>query len=322
MSDQFQPMPIRSNFFFYSNSLWDDGILACLTEAEHRVLHGIFRKTVGYHKNWDRISISQFMDGTGMSKNSVKAGIRGLLDKNLILRKDTDNGYIYCLKVTGEKHHFEPVNLVKKNGQSYNKKITQGQSLTPPVVSVVTSESDQEGQPLTPQNKVFNTLINNTKETQVDETDLGWFEDLLDYLRLEEEGSEIIYDESDPEIDASQARKRAKWEIPDTTFQKYVLKICRRKWFKTMEKRKVIAIEKSMLPQMPGKTQRFPKEWIDHCIEWAQEKNKTRTVIVFGNLLTAFYNSDAKTDWIAKHLKSDTREMNYDVPNQIVERRK
>lgn len=67
-----------------------------LTEAELRVLLYVIRRTFGFGKNADAISLKQLTDGittrdgrtldhgTGMSRKGVIAGIKGLLDKQII----------------------------------------------------------------------------------------------------------------------------------------------------------------------------------------------------------------------------------------------
>src|SRR3954451_14962818 len=74
-----------------------DELLLRLDNAELRVLLYIIRRTYGFKRSTDDISISQMVDGitrkdgtvldrgTGMSKGSVTRGPRGLLEKGVIL---------------------------------------------------------------------------------------------------------------------------------------------------------------------------------------------------------------------------------------------
>jgi hypothetical protein len=67
-----------------------------LTEAELRVLLYIVRRTFGFHREWDYISLSQLTDGirtregeqldhgTGMSRKAVSQGCARLVDKGII----------------------------------------------------------------------------------------------------------------------------------------------------------------------------------------------------------------------------------------------
>jgi phage replication O-like protein O len=76
-----------------------DELLLQLDNAELRVLLYIIRRTYGFKKNSDDISIGQMVDGitrkdgtvldggTGLARSSVKRAISGLLEKRIIVRK-------------------------------------------------------------------------------------------------------------------------------------------------------------------------------------------------------------------------------------------
>jgi len=75
-----------------------DELLPYLSEAELKVLLYIIRRTFGFKKEADAISLAQMVHGivtrdgrrldwgAGCSESSIKRGIRGLLEKRLILR--------------------------------------------------------------------------------------------------------------------------------------------------------------------------------------------------------------------------------------------
>jgi Zn finger protein HypA/HybF involved in hydrogenase expression len=61
-----------------------DVYLKTLTFAETKILNVVFRKTFGFHKEFDYISISQFMDFTGLSHSAVISGTKKLIEKNML----------------------------------------------------------------------------------------------------------------------------------------------------------------------------------------------------------------------------------------------
>ena len=61
-----------------------------LSGREFRCLMFLFRKTYGYQKKEDRISLSQWGEGTGIPRTRVGAVLAGLVAKNIIIK--TDNG--------------------------------------------------------------------------------------------------------------------------------------------------------------------------------------------------------------------------------------
>jgi phage replication O-like protein O len=76
-----------------------DELLLQLDNAELRVLLYIIRRTYGFKKSSDDISIGQMVDGitrrdgtvldrgAGLARTSVKQAIRGLLEKTIIIRR-------------------------------------------------------------------------------------------------------------------------------------------------------------------------------------------------------------------------------------------
>lgn len=68
------------------NELFDHW-LPHLSESELKVLLVIFRKTFGWHKNRDKISISQLMTLTGLGRDAVINAGKTLHQKGIILRE-------------------------------------------------------------------------------------------------------------------------------------------------------------------------------------------------------------------------------------------
>src|SRR5689334_5558110 len=78
-----------------------DQLLPYLTESELKVLLYICRRTFGFKKDSDAISVEQMTEGitrrdgrrldwgAGISRKSVQRGIAGLLDKGLIVQQRT-----------------------------------------------------------------------------------------------------------------------------------------------------------------------------------------------------------------------------------------
>ena len=60
-----------------------------LSPYQTRVLWVIWRKTWGWHKKEDRISIGQFQKLTGINKRNILRAIKQLIKKNLVIKKNT-----------------------------------------------------------------------------------------------------------------------------------------------------------------------------------------------------------------------------------------
>ena len=96
-----------------------------LTGAEYKLLSIIVRKTVGYQKTVDRISISQFMDISGLSNKGVTKGIKGLVEKGLVIKHGDStkmNAFTVSEHVfTYEKSSQGTDSLVNKSHKPYEK---------------------------------------------------------------------------------------------------------------------------------------------------------------------------------------------------------
>jgi phage replication O-like protein O len=68
------------------NDLFDHW-LPLLKESELKVILVIMRKTFGWHKKKDKISISQLMEKTGLSRETVIIAAKSLENKGLVIRK-------------------------------------------------------------------------------------------------------------------------------------------------------------------------------------------------------------------------------------------
>lgn len=93
---------LRPNFTQVPNPVIDQ-LMPILSEAEFKVLMYIVRRTFGFDKDYDAISLSQMTDGittrdgrvldkgTGLSKSSVRRGVSGLQEKGVIVVRKVRN---------------------------------------------------------------------------------------------------------------------------------------------------------------------------------------------------------------------------------------
>lgn len=76
---------------------------AHLTEAELRVILAIARKTFGWHKKRDKISLSQLVKATAMTRTSVQSGLDAAMARGIVRRtpdmNDKRGGFYYELIV-------------------------------------------------------------------------------------------------------------------------------------------------------------------------------------------------------------------------------
>jgi phage replication O-like protein O len=85
--------------------------------AECKVVLAIVRKTFGWHKKRDRLSISQLMDLTGLSNRSVINGIRAGMERGVIDRAAEGDSFTYWLVVDSEVSSQGGVKQVHKGSE-------------------------------------------------------------------------------------------------------------------------------------------------------------------------------------------------------------
>lgn len=128
------------NAFQIPNSVIDE-LLAKLTCAELKCYLFVVRKTKGWNKESDSISVSQFMEVTGLSNRSIITACESLVEMGLLERSGGERKLnTYSVKAfdfseTGEKSSSDLVKKVhtqnnnKNTIQNNNKKTTQKNSL-------------------------------------------------------------------------------------------------------------------------------------------------------------------------------------------------
>lgn len=99
-----------------------------------QILDTIIRKTYGYHKKQDKISLSQFVITTGIKKPNICKAINKLRQMNLIIIIQKDNGDINSYRFNKDFDTWEPlskkitlskkiISVIQKDNASLSKKI-------------------------------------------------------------------------------------------------------------------------------------------------------------------------------------------------------
>jgi len=72
-----------------SNEIIEAMVRFALPDSEHRVLWSVIRKTWGWQKKQDRISVSQFVELTGLPDRMVEKALSSLKKRGMIVRDNT-----------------------------------------------------------------------------------------------------------------------------------------------------------------------------------------------------------------------------------------
>lgn len=84
-------------------NLFLDEHLPEMSGSETKIVLAIIRQTFGWHKEKDRLSISQLMEMTGLSNRTVIDATQSAIDRGVIDREEAGSSYRYWLVVGCEK---------------------------------------------------------------------------------------------------------------------------------------------------------------------------------------------------------------------------
>lgn len=82
----------ENGYVTIANELAERFSLAGMNGSEHRILWVVLRKTYGFNKKQDYISLTQFQKNTGMGRNQVVDTIRSLVGKRVLLKENSIYG--------------------------------------------------------------------------------------------------------------------------------------------------------------------------------------------------------------------------------------
>lgn len=108
--------PQKENGFTpISNEILDELVKLRIPASEKDVLFFVVRKTYGYQKKEDKIPLSQFEKGTGLSRVTVVKALKNLVSRNILIKKELVKSGIPLYSLN--KHHdlwvVNPTILVK-----------------------------------------------------------------------------------------------------------------------------------------------------------------------------------------------------------------
>ena len=151
MTEGFVPVP---NAYFEH--------LADMSGAELKVLLAILRRTAGWRKESDEISIEQLQQMTGLARNSVRAGLRGLLERGLVVERTRATGSkaasYTCIIPSSIGSKIDPL-----GGQKLTPKKEKGVKNCPPRGSKI---DPLGGQKLTPQHTYTDNKQESARESR------------------------------------------------------------------------------------------------------------------------------------------------------------
>jgi phage replication O-like protein O len=90
--------PLSVRYAIQQNDFLEQVAKTSLSAYETRVLSAIMRRTWGWYKEWDEISISQFQDLTLLDRRNISRTLKNLTKRNIILSKEVGNKRLYAIQ--------------------------------------------------------------------------------------------------------------------------------------------------------------------------------------------------------------------------------
>lgn len=107
---------LENGYTSLANEIWDALCRTRIPGEWRQIIDVIIRKTYGFHKKEDAISLSQFCKSTGIKRSNVCRALNGLLERKIIIKKETTSSTIYRFN-----KDFEEWSVVSKKRHSLQK---------------------------------------------------------------------------------------------------------------------------------------------------------------------------------------------------------
>lgn len=78
----------ENGFTAIANEILEQLVKACLLGSEYQLVYFVIRKTYGFHKKEDKISLTQFELGTNLSRPTVVKSLKNLVSRKILLRSE------------------------------------------------------------------------------------------------------------------------------------------------------------------------------------------------------------------------------------------
>lgn len=85
--------------YFQVPIAWYERLGTIQNASEVKVTLAVFRRTFGWHKRGDRISLTQLQQETGMTRKAVVDGVEKALDRGTITREKAGDSWVYRVDI-------------------------------------------------------------------------------------------------------------------------------------------------------------------------------------------------------------------------------
>ena len=156
------------NSFIIPNSVVDE-LMADMSGVELKCYLFVVRKTKGWNKECDAISLTQFVKFTGAGKTAVVDALKNLVDLGLLVKKTgVRNTSVYAINSFGNQTSSESELVQKANSTSSESELVQKANSTSSESELVTSSESEH----TKNNNINTTTKNKNNNTRTAKTNV------------------------------------------------------------------------------------------------------------------------------------------------------
>lgn len=146
-----------------------------------------------------------------------------------------------------------------------------------------------------------------------------------DIFDVDDTKEEPVYVDTGDEF--GDKEKAHKWEQPtNNRVLRDAFSATNKKKFLKEERSRWLAIEKAMMPLDKKGKVKYPTQWVEDCIQWADHGNRVYRAktgsygikIAFPALLSLIENEERKRNWIARTLSEGKIELSDESPNTSI----
>lgn len=108
-------MDKQDNFTQLPNEFFDYHMPRMKTASEMKVVLVVARRTIGWQKTEDCLSLSQFVQATGLNREEVTRGLNAAIKHGSIERRQKGDSFVYTANLVGKTDYGEDISDSRKN---------------------------------------------------------------------------------------------------------------------------------------------------------------------------------------------------------------
>jgi phage replication O-like protein O len=121
---------LEDGYLRIANELYDAILRHPFSKREQKIIYAIIRKTYGFGKKEDDLTVTQLAELTGLGRSHASEGLDALVSKNTVLKRDGRHGYLLKLNKNYREWGRPKTGHRPKTGRGASQNRTEGRPET------------------------------------------------------------------------------------------------------------------------------------------------------------------------------------------------